>query len=492
MQFKDTMITAGGLILQQFAAFVVGVYIARSIGAEDYGSLSIARNFSVILLTLTPLGLDLALLKYLPRIQSERRFTFNQLNACRALVYIANFVVVVISIVSSGFLQEYVYRFSSFAILFSITIAVIPFSADINILSTYYKTYNRPGVFSLLTSYFQTIFRSALCLLVLWLGMKAIGIAVATTFSAVVAVAIMSLHLIRWHRRTAEAVSSERRRDRSEIRTVLRESIWMAMNLFVYGASRSLDVIVLGMFVTSREVGSYGALSLIAYIVAVYPIALSQTLGPTVARLFNEGNMIGIRDILSQYIRLASIISSFIFAGIAAFGDRLDLLLGKSYEISPVLALLLPLGQLVSAILAPTGYALSMTGKHRLELLILVGGGLSLLILLFVLVPVFGAKGAALSVVFAFVINNVVRFIFVARHTGYFPGSYRDFIPPLLCLILAYASRAFVNIALGQDFIDITAGCILFAVIYAAITWAVLLRADERRKLLSKIVRRAS
>lgn len=489
MRAKDTLVTAGGLLFQQLAGFVVGIYVARSLGAADYGAITIARNFATILLTLTPIGLDLALLKYLPTAKGGVRFVLNQFGAFRGVVYLINFGVAGLLVALSPIMEGRVYKFDNFAIIFAITIFAIPFSTDINILATYYKSFDRPGVFSLLTSYSQTFLRSLMNLAAIILGFGVVGVAASTTLSVVLVVALISLHLRAWQQKPladtgGNLVETSKRRDWSQVRGVFKESYWMAMNLFVYGLTRSVDVLILGLFVSAHEVGSYGALGLVAYIVAVYPIALSQTLGPNIARLFAQGDLGGINNVLSRYIRQASLIAAFIFGGVAAFGERLDLLLGKSFHISPYLALLLPLGHYVSALLAPTGYALSMTGRHKLELGVLVFGGVSLVGLLFVLAPPFGAVGAALAVLVAFVLTNVVRFVLVVRHIGSLPMRAMDLVPPVVALALAIGGRLVSNALGDQALLNVILGCVAYAVAYASFVFFLFMSASERRAIV--------
>lgn len=490
MRAKDTLIIAGGLVFQQLAGFVVGVFVAKSLGATNYGSLTIARNFVTILLTLTPIGLDLALLKYLPTASGNRGFIFRQFSSFRGVAYLANMGLVLIIIALSPAMEAHLYKFDGFALIFAITVAALPFSTDINILATYYKSFEKLGIFSFFTSYGQTFLRSALNLAAIAFGFGVMGVAVSGTVSVLLAVASISLHLHHWQGRSAAQSAEPATRDWGEIKSVFHESYWMAMNLFISGLTRSVDVLILGLFVTAHEVGSYGALSLIAYIVSVYPIALSQTLGPNVARLYAQGDLVGINFALSRYMRQASMIASFIFAGVAAFGERLDLILGKSFHISPYLALFLPLGYYVSALLAPNGYALSMTGRHKLELSVLAVGGGCLVGLLFTLTPGFGAVGAAFAVLIAFVFMNIVRFVLVVRHIGYLPLKLIDLVPPVVALALAVGGRMVAKTLGDMSLLHIIFGCVLYALSYGSFLFFLFMNGEERHHILGMLRRR--
>ena len=53
-------LTALAIMYNQILSFVVGILVARVIGASDYGVTNIARTILEILAIISPLGLDLS------------------------------------------------------------------------------------------------------------------------------------------------------------------------------------------------------------------------------------------------------------------------------------------------------------------------------------------------------------------------------------------------------------------------------------------------
>lgn len=489
---KDIILTSGGLVFQQVAQFLVGIYVANQLGSAEYGTVSVARSIINLLITVMPLGLDLALLKFLPQNgQSEDEHRTNMRPFLR-IVAAVNASAMLVLVASAGLLQAHVYQYSHFALYFSLTAVSLPALSLIAVYGAFYRTIGRPGQFAVIGSFVQTALRSAFNLLAVTIGLGAAGVAGGTSLAAGLAL-VYAWYSVRARHAEAGGASPTGRiapPSRDRICKVLGEAKWMAASLFVGGLTRSADIIVLGIFMPSVIVGSYSALSMVAYIVSVYPITLSQTMGPQVARLYNEGRLEEITRVQSLYITSAAIIGSFLFAGIAAFGPRLKLLLGPSFDISPTLAVLLPLSYLVSATLSPMGFALSMTGQHRRELFVMAGGGILMVVLLFVLVPPFAGIGAASAVVLAFSISNILRFLFVARHIGNVPGRLRDFLPPLASLLAAFAAKNMSDHLLGADLIGSFMGCVLYSLAFAAMTWWMFLDPAGRQKMVAALARR--
>ncbi|WP_426032194.1 lipopolysaccharide biosynthesis protein [Caulobacter sp. DWP3-1-3b2] len=489
----DVIITAGGQLLQQALTIVTGVLIARMLGAAAYGVVNILRNIYTALIILAPAGLDLALLKFVGREEDGSRNVEVLIGRLRLIVLAVNVILLGGGwLLLSGPLMTHVYRFAHFDVLLLITLAGVPIAADLAIMGAYYRGRHRPGVFAMMTLYVQPVARLTLVLLSLALLPNTTAVVLINLLQVAISGLIVTLHhslvLSRGARAEGSAVSAESSAQNwREAAGLLSESIWMAMNLFVYGMLRFVDILMLGVFASAKAVGEYAAISTVAQLVQVWPLAASQTLGPTIARRYHEGDMAGVRSALSGYIHMAAIVAGFVFGGVAAFGDRLDLVFGHSFQFDATIAFLMPLGYLLSATLAPMGYALSMTGKHRTELAILILGGVVLVGLCAVLTPRYGAVGASISVALTFALINVVRFVVVARLLGFVPGKLRDLLPPLIAVACAFPCKGLLESLLGRDLIATIAACMLYSLVYALIALRFLINKSDRAALLGRL-----
>ena len=487
---NDVVIVVVGQLFQQAITMLTGVIIARELAASGFGVANLLRSVFVALATIAPLGLDLALLKYcgrqdLPAARVARTVRRLRVTAAAA----ATAVALVVALGFGGWLMRDVYRIERFDLMLLVTVAALPFAADLGIMSALYKAEGRPGAYALMTIYLQPVFRLAAVVGVVSFAPTPMAIIAVNTAQVLISAAAVTLHrrLTPFATRNTEAVAASEQG--ADVVKVLGELLWMALNLFVYGMMRFVDILLLGCFAPTNVVGEYAALSTISQIVQVYPLAVSQTLGPTISRRHHAGDAAGVRSALDDYIYLASLVSGFVFGGVAAFGTRLDLLFGASFHFAPAVSFLMPLGYLLSATLAPTGYALSMTGRHRSELAILFLGGMALAIGCLALVPRFGQTGAALSVAAAFLLINVARFAYVAKVLAFVPGRLADFAGPLAGLALAFLSRAIADGTFARNFAGLAAGCAIYTALYGALCATMLLRPQHRRRLAPAVDR---
>jgi O-antigen/teichoic acid export membrane protein len=259
----------------------------------------------------------------------------------------------------------------------------------------------------------------------------------------------------------------------------------MAALLLLYNGLRVVDVLALGWFRPASEVGGYAALAGVAYLITVPGQALSQTLAPAVARLHAAGDVAGARTELRGYLRRAGLFSAPLFAGVAAFGPWLDLLFGARYAFAPGLCLTLATAFLVGGCLGPMAASLTMTGRHRQEVAVLLAGAAATVGLCGLLIPRFGGEGAALAVLAGYLLVNGARAALSARVLGGLDVRPADFAAPVACLAVALAWRAVLQGFCPHDWPTAIWGAGVLLSGFAGLYAGVLLNPQERTALFT-------
>lgn len=483
-----------GMILQNATMLVTGIYVARMIGAADYGTSTVLRSLFQIVSIVSPLGLELFLQKYVgshPDDVGTTRVVATRLRLVAFTLGLAVFVGLFAG--GSTWLDDHVYRIPGFDWLLTLTFAALPFQSDIAILGGIYRGRFNPTPQIAMSFYLLPLARLGLLVLLLGLGYGLTGVVVATTASVFVSAVLLNLHYRFRQDRDVPAPEGAARPSWPETLKMLEPALWMAASLFLYGSIRAIDVIVLGLFRTTKEIGEYGATSTIAQFVQFFPHALSQTLGPAVAMLFTAGNLAGVRDALDRNLRLASLMAAPIFAGVAVWGTGMDVLFGRSFQFSPGVSFGLALGYYVSGVTGATGFALSMTGRHRAESAVLLMGNLVALGGCLALVPLFGQIGAAIGSCFAYLAINFVRTLVARSVIGGIPGSLRDLWPPILAFALGQVVYRSGEALLPHGVVTFFVSGIVFVSIYAALAWVLFLDEDEKAfvtRRLERVMRR--
>ena len=479
MKFRKTAIVSGGLLIQQATVFATSILIARELGPVAFGTLGTLKSLSSVLLIVTPLGLDLALLKHASFYHERPRQLQTISRGLRASV--AGLNLLLLALVATwlgGVLQAIYHGIPDFSLLCLITMIGMIFATDVQISGALYRVFDRIVAYSVIVNYSQAILRLALSALVLLGGGGVASIVWVNTAMFLYAFAALALDGRSSRLRPLPMPVSLVVR---KARTILSESLWMAMSLLIYQAIRLVDILILAALTSTQVVGEYTAMSTVAQLIQIYPIAISQTLGPSIALHYKRGDMVAIVTELRAYLRRATLLGGFLFGGIAVFGTDLDLVFGQSFSFPWPLAALLAVGWYVSAILAPFGYVLSMTGRHRLELLILSGGALVLVACLLLLIPVLQATGAALSVTIVFVAVNAVRCATVIRILGRNPLGLADLLPPIVFLGVALLLREAGGVLGARHFWALAAECAAYSILAGTGYFLLFASAAERQ-----------
>jgi O-antigen/teichoic acid export membrane protein len=485
---SSSLIISLGMFWQQVLVFLIGVVVARVLGPEAFGIQTILKNLSVFFLLIAPLGLDLALLKHV-RLMGGRSARFELAYAMsRTLVLLVNLVALTIVAVWLGpTLEASAYQVPGFAHLLNVTVIGVIFAADLQLAGAVHRGVDLHLRYAVVTYYAQPFIRLLLTAGAAGLGYGLEGVVwagvVASGLCVLMLEGLAGLPLL--HLRDTKRLLLE---TSHKTLSILREAVWMGLSLLSYGAVRFLDVLVVGYVVSAKAAGEYGALSGIAQVIQIYPMAISQTLGAQIATLFAGSDFQSIRAVLRRYVRLAALVGGYLAAGVAVFGTELDLVFGPDFHFSAGLSILLAAGWFVSAVLSPFGFALSMTGRHRLETVILSTSVVAMASLLVWLTDLFGSEGAALAVALGFGLANGVRCFVAARVLGGLPLRLNDMLPPAVFLALGYATLATGSI-LGRSFPLLLIECSVFSVLCGIAAFAFFMDADQRNAVLRSIAR---
>jgi O-antigen/teichoic acid export membrane protein len=484
----NSVVTAGGMLLQQALGFIGGVFVAKLLGPADYGEVSVLRSILTIIIVVTPLGLDLALFRILPRFDNTPHEQTLHFRRFRIIVFASGIVMTLLgSMLIGPLLASHIYDYTNFKTNFALTLLAIPFASDVLLMVAWFRVQGNIIPILGITYYFQPIVRTVLNVLAVYLGYGVMGVVIGTTFAYVVGF-LLAVPYYAWTQRERE--SHGRASEAPDWKVSwqhFREAPSMALNLFAYSIMRTADLAIVGAIAATHAVGEYAVVSNIAQLVPVAATSLMQTLGPAIARHHNKGDDAAVARDINNTIRLATILGGFIFGGIAGFGEHLDVIFGPAYKPDPAITVLIPLGYLISAALSPTSYALTMCGRSKTDLAILM---LSSAVLVGTCIPftmAYGTVGAAISVIIAFTLINLLRLIAANRLLGVRLGSWADIIPPALAFAIATALNHLIT-SKDTNLFRLLLACTLYVVLYGSIMISAPAYCKLRKKLKSKVV----
>lgn len=161
----------------------------------------------------------------------------------------------------------------------------------------------------------------------------------------------------------------------------------------------SMDTVVLGFFVGSSLIGIYEASWNLASMLAVFGVAIAQTLYPEISSISSNDNMAAINDLLSKGFQYAGLFLIPGFVGSIVVGDLVLFVYGSEFPRGHAVLVLLVLSRLIYAYADQLLTALN--GIDRPDLAFRINGAFvaANLSLNAVLVWQFGWTGAAIATV---------------------------------------------------------------------------------------------
>jgi O-antigen/teichoic acid export membrane protein len=483
-----------GMIFQQAISFISGLVIARVIGATEYGVFSLARSIQQIFGLFSRLGLDVGLQRFMGEAGTDLKSRGDKLSMIgrfRLLAFACSLIPRLL--VALGFgsqIEEHLYRYEQFSAILLVTFIATPFLTDIAVLGGVYRGTFNPAP-AVVAEYIILPSIRLLTILVLFAsGFRLWGVVVGSSLAATIASLFLAVKFRRY-------LSSFPPHEEPIVKTgivctTLRYSAVIAFAMSVTLLTRSVDSFFLGYYTSAEVVGQYALVQMMLILIGLFGAALGQTLGAQIAARYAVGDRAGIEVLLERNVRLIALVSCPLFAVFFFWGTDLVQVFGPSYQLPSAVVRWLAAGALLVTLTACAGFALSMTGRHTLELKILFVGLVASVVLCAILVPWLGQLGAAVAVFLSLALVNLVRLYVVWRNLNVFHLRWPHMRTFVLALALAFPLSFTVGGEGLERILRAAGGAFVYLLFYAAVSW-LLIDKDEResiRQILTKRFKR--
>ena len=386
--------------------FAFNVALARALGADGLGVYYLSLTFTLIASVAGRLGMDATMLKFGATSHAERDWP--RLRAVHrsgmATAVMGCGLIAAATFLAADWVAAAVYSDPAIAHpLRLMSLALVPFS-----LLNLYGELLKAGQHQALSSFIQGAALPVVSLVLLLIFANAItsaGAASSLYLAATLLVCICAYVL--WRRSVPHP-------DPGPAPSIgWREFLTTSMPM--YGAAMAdvvmtfSEVLILGMFVTSAEVGIYTAAARTALLTRFVLLATSSVAAPRFAALHAVKDSEGIARLARRSTILTTVTTLPLLLIFILVPQQILSLFGPQFEAGASVLVVLTLGQFVNAATGPVGYLLNMSGLHRIEGRIAVAGAVMTVALCFALIPVWGVLGAAAANALATAACNLMR-----------------------------------------------------------------------------------
>lgn len=484
---KGAGVTAIGMIISKTLSYFYRISIARFIGPEAYGQLSLALMVVGISSTIAYLALGQGLMKFIPEFRAREDFASIKGAVLSTLHMTIPVSAILWAIVFFGADFIAITFFNSPAV--TPLIQILSFTIIIDVLRrTFFDTtlgFNKIIYRTGTTQILQNIIQLGLTIILLLLGFEVASAAWGWLAGAVVSM-ILGFYFLE---RKVGPVINSKVKPNYQHQKLLRFSAPLLLSGMIGNLMGWADTGFLGYYMTDLEVGLYNAALPTAMLITI-PHSAIGSLAITSFSELKERNEKKIQASMQTATRwvFSMVFPSFLI--LILFSNKvLQILWGGQYTEASTALSILAAGYLISALVGRVGSFLQSKGYTRYILYNNVAALTLNIILNIALIPLYGILGAAIATATSTILTNVLMFLEVWKKEGIISIPHQEILKIIitglipLTLIIGLDTLLFEN---TPYWFLIPAGIIYF-LLYLILYLKILGLGEEEKKVILRI-----
>lgn len=395
---KNSFWIIGEQVFQMIVSLIIGVLSARYLGPSNYGTLNYTASFISFFTSLATLGLDgVVIMKIIAHPEKEGEFLGTSIFFRLISAFISSVLILVLIYIING----YDLLLLSLAAVQSLQLVVMAF----NIFDVYFQRH--------LKSKYVSIAKMLACIIVasyriylLATQKSVVWFAFSNTFTYLIIAIVL---IFAYKREKGKKLSLNTKTGFS----VLAESYHFILSGLMVAIYGQMDKIMLGSMLSETTVGFYTAAATICTMWIFVPTAIINSFRPIIMELKSKGDekeyLIRLQQLYSAIIWLCLIVSFLVFL----FGNLIvNILYGSGYIESVKILKLLIWSETFSMIGTARGIWIISEKKNKYTKYYLAIGSIVNLILNFLLIPHYGASGAAFATLITQITTSIIAPLF--------------------------------------------------------------------------------
>ncbi len=395
---------------------LLGIVLGRLYGADGVGVFALAQSVLLGAGILARYGLDNTLMRYVGRDHESLYVAVYLQWACRKAT--------ILSLVAAAailLMREWVaWAFGApelSSVLIGVGVAVPAFTLSF-VLSGFMKGVRKPATANLLENGAVSLVAAFLIFCFhWWKGDSQIEIAGWAIAIAAWLVLVQGIwQASRWFKVSSSKGRYQDVEDtliaRSDFSRTSQSFLVMSLAQFV---QQVVSILIAGLFLSNGDLGLFKVAERVALLISFILLVINAVFPPRFAKLYHQGDMQGLSRLARKGAILGLLMAAPLLAVCLCFPRWVLGWFGPEFGDASLLLRILAVAQLVNVATGSVGYLLNMTGHEKLMRNIALVCNVSGVLLLFLVLPVFGVLGAAVSLAIVISSQNIVALVFVWR-----------------------------------------------------------------------------
>jgi O-antigen/teichoic acid export membrane protein len=410
--FTATARAGGALLVASFFGngvnYLFGIFLARMLGAEDFGLYTLGIGFFNAVVLLVLFGFNMGIVKVVSESLSLKKITYAKRTIAFALlVCFAGGIVAAAGLAwgAAPFAGSFYHKPALEPVLWILAVA-IPFAAASTVVISALQTFETVRYTIAVKYLWEPFGKFMFAGIVLGMGYGLNGVVFSIGLVCLGSL-LMALYGLRH-------IAKFRLQDYSSWNLAVGKPLLvfcaplMIANFFSAVAPR-FDIFFLGYWGQTAQVGMYAAAFQTAAILPLILGAFDRTFAPVIGRKVAQQDTEGLSSMYRSQARLVLLLTMFPLVVLTVFANEILLLFGPAFPQAGHCLVILAVAQAFYCATGSASILLLMGGYSRMVMMNTIGLGVLLICLGWFLIPGFGMAGAAGSAGLSLVLMNVVQ-----------------------------------------------------------------------------------
>ncbi|MEZ8358956.1 oligosaccharide flippase family protein [Vibrio splendidus] len=183
--------------------------------------------------------------------------------------------------------------------------------------------------------------------------------------------------------------------------------------------NNEIAVVILGQLGSKESAGYYRIAMQGVSLIFLALTTVNLIVGPYVAESYKKDKMAYTQELIKKGVLLSSVFSApFVVMFIFFPSEIIIFVFGEEFLPASKTLLIMSVGQFINIILGSVGMVINMTGNERYSVRYLLISLIINITLLYILVPIYGSIGAAMSVTISLILWNLMLAATIYKRTG--------------------------------------------------------------------------
>jgi O-antigen/teichoic acid export membrane protein len=376
------------------ATFLTQILLARWMGAAELGIYVLAFSWCILLSTLSTGGFRIASIRFIGEGLSASRpgYISGYVRRSRQIVIILSLAVAVLgSLCLLAF--DSVFGVESLSV-FIIALLAVPFFALLNLYAGHANALSRfPLSFLPINVFRPLLFLLAIC--GVWAAGKSLNANIAMSMNWIALGIVAAITIVLSNQALQSHIADVE--PQYATRIWIKTAIPLLFVALFTGYFPELMVIIVGAWLPSNELAIFHVCFRVAMLISFGLYAVDAFTGPEIAGLLASGKQEKLQQVVNRVTRLRfwAALAAIIILGFA--GREVLGIFGEEFTQGYLILMILAFAQLVQAGVGPTIRLISLSGHQNQSVLVFSVAIIVAIILIAILVPLFGVRGAAMA-----------------------------------------------------------------------------------------------